>query len=915
MTMRHFHQKSASHALDYYHAEPGELGNYYGKEVGVFFGKGAALLGLTTDKPVDEATFEMLVNNINPVTKKRLTQRNHAERRVLTDLTLGDPKSVTLAEELLGDSRIKAARLEAGLETMAAAEQDAQTRINKRRGEMTLEKTRNWVGIAFQHRTSRPVNGEPDPHGHTHFCIINATHCGKGHWQAIDLSSVIKDKKFYNSLYMNKLATKIQELGYTIERSEHNFEITGISDRALIEKFSRRTTQIESKAKELGITSKAAKDALGAKTRDQKLENKELPKNLQELWRSRLTSEQVKQLEAARPQAESTIPKGHQAEAAVDWAIEHKFTTSTCIRRRELAAEALLYGIGTATAEQIDQEIDSRNWISKFEGAKQEITTPEKLAEERQAVAYVRNGKGKLKPIAPNHQITRDFLSGEQRAAIHGLLSSQDKVNVVRGLAGVGKTTLMSEVVDAIHGQDIPVAIIAPSSDTAHGTLRDKEGFDAETVSHFLLSKKAQQQTRGGVIYVDEAGMVSMRQMTQLFDVAESINARIFLAGDRFQHASVEYGEPLRLIETQAGCTPFEIKTIRRQKPAYYLEVATLMSQGGASVGKAIDRLDAEGKIFEIAGEEERAKQVASDYADAIAKKESTLVVVPANSERAVTNNAIRAELKDRGVIDGNDHNLTTLKSRRMDNAQKKDPIRYTPGEDVIEFHRHGGGIWKSGTRVTVAEVKGGQVLADIGGLHVAVPLAAAGSFDVFRKEVKPFAAGDTIRFTKNRKPTEGENSKRLHNGGVATIEGFTKDGRLQLSNKQIISPDWQHIEYGYAVTSYKSQSKTYANLIINSGESSFPASSKKQAYVSSTRGVMDIRWYTSDIDDLKSAVNRDRTKRLATELAALPESTPAEPHRSRSIRERAIEFAKKQFERLQRWRQNQRQLEPQHAR
>ncbi|MEM8944775.1 MAG: MobF family relaxase [Planctomycetota bacterium] len=913
--MRHFHQLSAVAASEYYHAEPGEMGEYYGEQVGVYFGKGAAALGLTPDTPVDQATFEMLVNNVNPATNDRLTSRNAAKRRVLTDLTFDVPKSWSIAAKVLGDIRLDDAMLEVGLETMAEAENDAQVRVNPKRGEMHLEKTRNWVGIAFPHGLSRPVAGEPDPQGHVHFCIINATQCEDGEFKAIDLSAVVKDKKYYNSLYMSKLAQKAQELGYEVKRTANNFEIVGLSDRSLIEKFSRRTMLIEELAKKKGITNPDAKDALGAKTRDRKKDNNQLPDNLQELWRSRLSPEEAKRLEDFAPKPYPTTPKEHGAKACVDWAIEHKFSNQTVIRRRELVSEALLHGIENATAEQIEREINSRPWESRYEEDKQLISPPERLAEERQVMAYARQGKGTLKPIAPDHVITRDFLSAEQRNAVMGVLSSTNRIEIISGRAGVGKTSSMREITEAIASQRLPAAVLAPSVDASHGVLREKEGFDAETVAHFLLSEKAQKQVRGGVILVDEAGLLNMGDLSRLIDVAESVNARIILMGDRKQFSSVSYGEPLRLLETQAGVEPWQINTIRRQQEADYREIAQLMSEGGASVNKAIDKLSEADKLVEIADDQERNQTVAKEYADAVERGESTLVVTPSNIDREATNTATRHELKERGTVADQDHWITTLKSRHLTDAQKKDPLSYTPGVDVVEFHRNAGGMWKSRVRATVAAVEGDRVLADVGGVQVQIPISEAGSFDVFREQLKPFSAGETIRFTKNRYPTDGENTKRIHNGSVTTIEGFTKEGLMRLSNHQVINPEFAHFDHGYAMTAYSSQGKTFNNVITNFGESSLAASSRASAYVSSTRGVKSIKWFTTDVDDLKSAVNRDRTDLLATELAALPETTADMRKRTRGIRERAITFAREQLQRLRRWRQQQHQLELEPAR
>jgi len=46
--------------------------------------------------------------------------------------------------------------------------------------------------------------------------------------------------------------------------------------------------------------------------------------------------------------------------------------------------------------------------------------------------------------------LKRDWLNGEQRRAVEHVLESTDCVILIRGRAGVGKTSMMSEAVEAI---------------------------------------------------------------------------------------------------------------------------------------------------------------------------------------------------------------------------------------------------------------------------------------------------------------------------------------------------------------------------------------------------------------------------------------------------------------------------------
>ena len=116
------------------------------------------------------------------------------------------------------------------------------------------------------------------------------------------------------------------------------------------------------------------------------------------------------------------------------------------------------------------------------------------------------------------------------------------------------------------------------------------DGFkNADTVAG-LLDEAIQKKAAGQVILIDEVGMLGTRTMGMVFELAEKLDARLILAGDRRQHGSVELGAALRLLEEEAGLVPADVKEIRRQS-GEYKEAVCLMTEG--QVAKGFDRLDA----------------------------------------------------------------------------------------------------------------------------------------------------------------------------------------------------------------------------------------------------------------------------------------------------------------------------------
>jgi conjugative relaxase-like TrwC/TraI family protein len=862
---RIFHQKNAAQAKSYY-----EVSDYYenGPEElkGLWFGTGAELLGLSGQ--VNKEQFERLVDNLHPMNGSPLTVRTRDDRRVGADVTFSAPKSVSIAWGVLQDQNILNAVQESARETMVDMEKDAQTRVNVARNVMHLEKSGNIVGASWLHTTSRPVPHQPpDCNLHVHCWVANAT-MSRNRWTALDMVAMVRDSKYYEGLFQSRLASKIQSLGYAVQRSEHNFEICGIS-RATIDKFSKRTTEIEKLAGELGITDINAKGKLGAQTRSKKsksIEAKELPK----VWEASLNDKEKRDL--ARVAAKGLRnPNPITAKEAVDYSISHLFERDSVVRERQLITEGLYHGMGSNSVDSVRKEFNSRPWIREGQDDKALLSTPDILKEEQKLLAYARGGRDAVQPLAPHSTITREWLSDEQKTAIHDLLHSTDRLQIVRGVAGSGKTTLFTEAVERIEEAGTRVIALAPTAEATE-VLRS-EGFNATTLASFIVDEKSHAEATGAVLLVDEAGLIGTPSLAKLVSVAKSIDARIILAGDTRQHAPVERGHALRLLEEQAGIRPKEIKEIRRQQGEFqeaYRNAVRLLSEGKVLDG--FDRLDALGFVHQVADDQERYRQLARDYADARHSGKSTLVIAPTHTERDTVTHYLRDELKARGYVHGPEKGVLSLQSKHLTTAERSDPLHYAIG-DVVEFTARGKGGFKPGDRLTVTNISNKTVSATCRGNAVEIPLGSSGAFDVYTPQKTQIAAGDIIRITRNRRASE--ESKRISNGSLYELEGFTDQGELKLKNGPVLDPEWGFVDHGVAVTSYGSQGKTRQRIFVAQSSTSFPASSPEQAYVSASRGVERVDVYSDNVSDLRTAIARSQPKRLAIELQ--PDTKPSQ--------------------------------------
>ncbi|MGH7242378.1 MAG: MobF family relaxase [Phycisphaerales bacterium] len=823
--------------------------DYYleGQELaGMWRGKGAARLGLSGE--INRAEWDRLCENRDPATGLPLTPRLKSDRRVGYDLSFHAPKSVSILYGFTQDERLLTAMREAVEETLADIEFEMKTRVRVK-GTNHDRVTGNLVYGEFVHFTARPVDGIPDPHLHAHCFAFNTTYDEtEKRWKAGQFADIKAQGEYFEAMFHSRLARKLEEIGLPTERRRKGWELAGVPSSA-IRKLSRRTALIEEKAKALGITDPSSKSELGAKTRERKRKNLLLPE-LQERWHLMLTGDEIAAIgETAWQLGNDRIPEDTDlAREAVDRAIEHCFERASVVPLRVLQAEAIKRGIGKASAETISEELAKRDLLVGERFGQVLTTTKEVLAEERAMLDYARRGRGNCRPLATDatsYAFKREWLNSEQKAAVRHVLTSRDAIVLIRGKAGTGKTTMMQEARDAIEASGLRVFAFAPSA--AASQVLEAEGFsEANTVARLIADPKMQEEVRGLWIWVDEAGLLGTKTMRELFEVAEHANARIVLSGDRRQHGSVERGAALRLLEEEAGLRPAEIKAIQRQREQYKAAVHAL-SEGNVRGG--FERLDRLGWIREV-DDDNRCDALAKEYVASIRSGKSALLISPTHAEGARLTTVVREALKQEKLLGARSCRYVSLVPLNFTVSERRDPLSYQLG-DVLEFHQNAKGFRKS-QRLVVGDVP--------------LPLDQAERFSVFRPNSIELAPGDRLRITKNGTT---ENRKRLNNGDLVTLKGFTRRGELILTDGRVLASNFGHFTFGLAVTSHASQGKTVDNVFIWQPSTTFAAASRAQFYVSVSRARDKAMIFSDSKADLLEAVSHSDERLAATELVA----------------------------------------------
>jgi conjugative relaxase-like TrwC/TraI family protein len=822
-------------------------------------GEGAARLGLSGQ--VHEDQFARLCSGRDPFTDKKLTPRdNGANRRVCYFGQISAPKDVSIAHLVGGDSRIANWWQESVKETLKEIEGVTSTRV-RLGGAIEDRPTGNMVAAIVTHDASRAL----DPQLHTHVCVMNVTHDPvENRWKAVEPRGFFKYQSYLREVSYNKLAEKMKEGGYEIEKSRSGgFNIKGFP-ADLREDFSKRREEIERVADVLKTRNQDVMQSIATRTRANKTHLK--PGELKDRWLSEAAPHlsNIRQIIAeAKPVGELL---GITASRALALGEEHVFERHSVVDERILLRDALIAGRGDVKLDQLRGALASRLQSGELIQTGRMIVSREMLATERSVVGWVAQGKGSF-PRMGNFS-SQDSLSPEQNRAAEKLLASQDRAVVLIGDAGAGKSTTLPVIVRGVHETGNLTFACAPSSGAVQ-ELQDKLKIQADTVQQLLVNEKLQEQVAGRTIIVDEAGLLSIRQMQALCLLAERQKCRLLLVGDVKQHHSVEAGDALRALQKYAGVEAVRLKEIHRQENESYRKVVRLLASGKAHA--AFGQLDRLGGVHEQKDWNKLLDQAASNYVDKVQAGQSCLAISPVWSEVNAFTVVLRDRLKQQGSLGKEERSYKAVQSLQWTRSEKIQVSNYQVG-DVLTFHRDGGGFSKHEMGTVVAKDEKGLTLERSNGSRSFFDPKERGHFDVGLSRMLPVAPGEKLLVRSNFAPG------RLKNGDLVTVEEVKGDGSLALRDGRTIPAHFRQFTHGYATTSHAAQGKTVDHGILVLGEKGCQAANLKQAYVSNSRFRHSQTVFTTEKQTAFEAMATGAERPLALETVNITSQSSPGP-------------------------------------
>jgi len=248
----------------------------------------------------------------------------------------------------------------------------------------------------------------------------------------------------------------------------------------------------------------------------------------------------------------------------------------------------------------------------------------------------------------------------EQVAAVHHVVADNGAAVIV-GYAGAGKSTLLEAANLAWTTSGHRVFGAALSGKAAEG-LEQSSRIKSRTLASWEhgWNNGNDALLPGDIFVIDEAGMVSSRQLSRFIEKIKDAGAKAVLVGDPMQLQPIEAGAAFRAIADQIGYV--ELAGIRRQKAEWARESSIKFAHG--KVKEALDDYRTRGFIHEAQTQDETVGKIVHDWMDSyrnLAQESSRKgkllkgneLIVLAHTNAAVTelNAGIRQALKNEGFL------------------------------------------------------------------------------------------------------------------------------------------------------------------------------------------------------------------------------------------------------------------------
>ncbi len=602
---------------------PGQALAYYasrGETPLVWGGGGAARLGLAG--AVSAGAYEAVFGPggaRHPVTGERLV----SSRRPGMELVISAHKSVAELG-VIGRAEDMHAIMDAERDATLAYLESVTKSGGGRRGRAAAPTATSGLTYAVtRHATSRA--GDPCPHDHVLVANVVEMLDESGGWKAATTALWREHLHAATQIGRVAAASRAVELGYGIAADEgrsgrlRHWRIAGVPEEILA-LHSKRAGEITAAMEARGTDTYQARNTAARATRTAK---RHVPEGeLLARWRGELASIgwSPERLEASitaaagsRIVAEPSLTELHRV-LGVLLADDGALARQKVFARRHLLVELapLIYGWDPRLVEGVAARVLADPEVVPLVGvagavepvhALASVIAREEVIAERIATGLERRDapvatlESVAGAVAETERRVGGRLAVEQHQAVERICSSGRGVELVVGVAGAGKTTMLAAVAAAFEASGCEVLGTATAGQAAR-TLAAGAGLPASSTLASLTGRLERHQlhlTERSVIILDEAGMTDDIDLARLVTEVQLAGAKLVVVGDHRQLGAVGPGGALGALVARHPDAVHHLVDNRRQTDPGERDALEQLRDG--EVGRAVDWYTQHGRI------------------------------------------------------------------------------------------------------------------------------------------------------------------------------------------------------------------------------------------------------------------------------------------------------------------------------
>jgi conjugative relaxase-like TrwC/TraI family protein len=667
---------------------------------GEWTGRGARALGLTGrfDAGAGAALRELLDGAhegrrlVPPVWRRDDAGVRADVRRSGFDVTFSAPKSVSVLMALAGPAvvgEVLSAHRQAAAEALGLLESLSARAARGHHGDGKRApriETDGFVAAAFTHTTSRAL----DPQLHTHVVIANLARGADGRWSALDSRTLHREAVTASYLYQHRLRAELtKRLGVRWSPVERGIaEIDGIPP-AVRREFSTRRRQIEAAlaeqpepAGQRGRWRQLAAQAACLATRPVK--RHQPAEQLRAQWAERASAAgldlaQLQQLldRPVPPAGEPVMAPVIGRALAPDGVTRQEATFGQGALLRELISQ-LPPGADVPTAELLGitaRVVRTDGVVPVLTPQGRAYTTRDHLQLEQDTLALATRTGPPLaaldRPGVAAATVRARGLRPDQQQLSYTLLTRGLPVEVVTGPAGCGKTAGLALAAEQWKAAGFEVRGTAVAALTAQG-LEQASGAPSASLAR-TLTRPDEHVPAGGVLLVDEAGMIGTRQLHQLLTLAHDRGCKLVLVGDPQQLPELDAGGMFARLSQQP--TALTLDGHHRQQHPWERQALQLLRTG--DIATALQAYQQRGRLHTRHDPGELRAAAVDTYLTCRAGQTDpwqTVLLASSRDDVRALNDTVRAQLLARGQ----------LSRRAIEVEGPHGPVEFREGDQVL---------------------------------------------------------------------------------------------------------------------------------------------------------------------------------------------------------------------------------------